>query len=527
MKKILATDKIHSRCIKILEQNSFIVDYKPGITNQELKLEIKNYNILIVRSGTQVTAEIINEGINLELIGRAGAGVDNIDLNTATRNGVLVMNTPGGNTISAAEHTIAMMLSLCRNIPQANQSMKEGEWEKKKFSGIELSSKTLGIVGVGKIGKEVAKRAAAFEMKILAYDPFLSTDAALQINISLVNFDDLLNQSDIITFHVPLSAETNELINENNLNKLKHGVKIINCARGGVINEKAIVKGIEEGIISGAAFDVFVEEPPKNNSLIQNDNVICTPHLAASTEEAQEKVAVQLADQIVQYYKDGIAAGFVNGLAIQYSGNEKLKPYIELANKLGTLHGQTLEGKCSNIEFEYYGEYLSNYIEVLSTSFLQGLLNSFSDVNVNLINAKHVANERGITIKEIKNDDHPGYKNLIRAVINEKEFLYSFEGVVSGNNNIRITKVDDYKMEFEPLGNIIIYSNIDRPGVLARAGIILAEHNINIAGVSLSRINKGAAALTIMNVDESVNGLLADKLREISGIDKINFVNLQ
>lgn len=525
MKKILITDKIHSRCIKILEQNSFIVDYKPGITNQELQQLIKNYNLLIVRSATQVTPEIINEGINLELIGRAGAGVDNIDLDSATRNGILVMNTPGGNTISAAEHTMAMMLSLCRNIPQADQSMKQGKWEKKKFSGVELSSKILGIVGVGKIGKEVAKRASAFDMKIIAYDPFLSTEAASKLNITLVSFDELLSQSDIITFHVPLSSETSELINENNQTKLKKGVKIINCARGGVVNEKAILKGINDGIISGAAFDVFVDEPPDDHSLIKNERVISTPHLAASTDEAQEKVAVQLADQIVQYFKDGIAAGFVNGLAIQYSGNEKLKPYIELANKLGSIHGQTLEYKCSKIELEYYGDYLLDYVEVLSTSFLQGLLNSFSDINVNLINAKHIAEERGITLREIKNNDHPDYNNLIRAVINEKEFLHSFEGILSGNN-IRIIKVDDYKMEFEPQGTILIYSNIDRPGVLARAGVILAEHNINIAGVSLSRINKGAAALTIMNVDDNVDELLAAKLRAINGIDKINFINL-
>lgn len=526
MKKILITDKIHPSCKDILENNSFEVDYRPQLTSEDVLSIIEDYNAILVRSATQVNTDVIQKGKNLELIGRAGAGVDNIDVDTATRNGILVMNTPGGNTISAAEHTMAMMMALSRNIPQANQSMKEGKWEKKKFSGMELSNKTLGIVGVGKIGKEVAKRAASFEMKIIAFDPFLSNDEATKLGIKLVSLNELFTNSDIITFHVPLSDETSNLINEKNLASLKKGVKIINCARGGVVDEGAILKGIEKGIIAGAAFDVFVEEPPKNKSLIENEKVICTPHLAASTEEAQEKVAVQLAEQIVEFFNGGTPAGFVNGIAIKYLNNDQLKPYIELAKKLGSIHGQTLDKKCQNIEMDFYGEYLSEYSDVLSTSFLQGLLSSFYDVAVNLISAKQIAKERGINLRESKNGSQQNYNNVIRVVINDKEYLHSFEGIVTGNNVIKIIKVDDYKMEFEPDGNIIIYSNIDRPGVLARAGSILAEKEINIAGVSLSRINKGAAALTIMNVDDPLNEEIINKLKAINGIDKINFVKL-
>lgn len=527
MKKILITDKIHPRCVEILQQNSFEVDYNPELPHEKIVSTIKNYNVLLVRSATQVNSKIIENGTNLELIGRAGAGVDNIDIEAATRKGILVMNTPGGNTISAAEHTMAMIMSLCRNIPQANQSMKEGKWEKKKFSGMELSSKTLGVVGLGKIGKEVAQRAAAFEMKIIAFDPFLSNDIAEQLGIELVTLDELFYRSDVITFHVPLSSETKDLINEKNLSELKKGVKIINCARGGVVNENAVLKGIEDGIISGAAFDVFIEEPPKDLSLVKNDKVICTPHLAASTDEAQEKVAIQLAEQIVSYYNGGSPAGFVNGIAIKYLNNNQLKPYIDLAKKLGSIHGQTLDKECHNIEIEYYGEYLSEYSEVLSTSFLQGLLSSFSDTAVNLISAKHIAKERGINLREIKSSARKNYNNVIKAFIPEKEYLHSFEGIVIGNNLIKIIKVDDYKMEFEPAGNIIIYNNVDRPGVLARAGYLLAENNINIAGVSLSRINKGAAALTIMNIDESIDEEVVNKLRQINGIEKINYINMQ
>ncbi|MCZ7603619.1 MAG: phosphoglycerate dehydrogenase [Melioribacteraceae bacterium] len=526
MKKILISDKLHTKSIEILKQHSFDVDYCTDLTPGELNEIINNFDILLVRSATKVNSELISRASNLELIGRAGAGVDNIDIEAASLKGILVMNTPGGNTISAAEHTFSMMMSLCRNIPQANQSMKEGKWEKKKFSGTELSSKILGVAGLGKIGKEVAIRAQAFEMKVIAYDPLVSQDTASKLGIKLVNLDELFSQSDIITFHVPLSPETTDLINMDNLHRLKKGIKIINCARGGVINEEAVLKGINEGIISGAAFDVFAEEPTSNFSLINNEKVICTPHLAASTEEAQEKVAIQLAEQIVEFYKGGSPAGFVNGIAIKYSTNEKLKPFIELARKLGSLHGQTLDKKCDNVEIEYYGDYLTEYSEVLGTSFLQGLLSSFSDVSVNLINAKHLANERGIRIREIKNSNHQSYINLIKVVISEKEYLHSFEGIVSGNN-IRIIKVDDYKIEFEPVGNVIIYNNVDRPGVLARAGNLLAENEINIAGVSLSRIDKGSAALTIMNVDEDISNDVIQKLKSISGIEKINFVKFR
>jgi len=527
MKKILITDKIHPHCIEILEKNSFEVKYNPEISSEELISIIKNYNALLVRSATQVTRKVIEAAENLELIGRAGAGVDNIDIDAANRNGVLVMNTPGGNTVSAAEHTFAMIMSLCRNIPQANQSMKEGKWEKKKFSGTELSSKTLGVVGLGKIGKEVAQRAAAFEMKIIAFDPFLSNDVASKLGIKLVTLGQLFADSDIITFHVPLSDETSDLINDNNLNKLKKGVKIINCSRGGVINEHAVLKGIEQGTISGAAVDVFIEEPPTDRVLIDNDKVISTPHLAASTNEAQEKVAVQLAEQIVDYYNGGSPSGFVNGIAIKYTNDNQLRPYIDLARRLGSIHGQTLDNKCDEVEIEYFGEYLSDYSEVLSTSFLQGLISSFSDVAVNLISAKHIAKDRGINLREIKSSSKENYNNVIKVLIPGKDYLQSFEGVVSGNNIIKIIKVDNYKMEFEPAGSIIIYSNIDRPGVLAKAGNILAEHHVNIAGVSLSRINKGSAALTIMNIDESINEDLVSKLRQISGIEKINYVNMR
>ena len=526
MKKVLVSDKILPASLDFLKENSFEVDYKPDISPDDLLKTIDNYNVIVVRSRTQVTDKVVEAAENLELIGRAGTGIDNIDLNTATRNGILVMNTPGGNTISAAEHTISMMLSLCRNIPQATQSMKEGKWEKKKFSGTEVLGKTLGVVGLGKIGREVAKRANAFGMKIIAFDPLLSPESAEKLDISLVKLPELFSNSDIITLHVPFNKETENLIGSETLAKLKKGVKIINCARGGVVDEDAILEGLHNNIVSGAALDVFFNEPPENLDLIKHPKVISTPHLAASTEEAQEKVALQLAEQIKQYYDGGTPAGFVNGLAIKYLDDIDLKPYLKLAQTLGSMHAQTMDENCTEIELEFFGEYLSSFSDVLTTSFLKGFMSSYSDVNVNLINAKQLAVDKGIKIKTTSNNKHSNYNNLLRSVINEKEFLHTIEGTVTGKDNLRVIKVDQYKMEFEPEGNLIIYNNIDRPGVLAKAGSLIAENNINIAGVSLSRIDRGSAALTIMNVDDNLTEELLYRLKEISGIEKISFINL-
>ncbi|MDZ7765264.1 MAG: phosphoglycerate dehydrogenase [Melioribacteraceae bacterium] len=436
------------------------------------------------------------------------------------------MNTPGGNTVSAAEHTISMIFALCRNIPQATQSMKEGKWEKKKFSGTELEGKTLGIVGLGKIGFEVAKRMKAFGVKIISFDPLLAAETADKVGVKLIDLPGLFAEADIITFHVPLNEETANLINKSNLDSLKKDVKIINCSRGGVIDEEAILKGLNDGIISGAALDVFSTEPPGLTELIKHEKVICTPHLAASTEEAQEKVAVQIAGQISDYFKTGTASGMVNGLAIKYLHDNELKPYLTLSEKLGLIHKQTLETNCGEVELDIYGEYLSDYSDVLATSFLKGFLTSYSETNVNLINAKQLAEEKGIKIKVSTNSRHSHYNNLICAKLSEKVFINSLEGTITGKNNLRIIKVDDYKMEFEPAGNLIIYNNVDRPGVLARAGAILADNNINIASVSLSRIEKGSAALTIMNIDEEVSKEVKQKLKSINGIEKINFIKL-
>ncbi len=526
MKKILVSDKIHSKCIEYLKENSFDVTYNPDLSVEQLRKEINKYNVLIVRSSTQVTADVIGKAENLDIIGRAGTGIDNIDLDAATHSGILVMNTPGGNTISAAEHTISMMLSLCRNIPQATQSMKEGKWEKKKFSGSEVYDKILGVVGLGKIGWEVALRAKAFGMKILAFDPLISKESAEKLGVDLVKLTELFSRSDIITFHVPYNEETKNLINKKNLSALKKGVKIINCARGGVIDEDAVLRGIEEGIISGVALDVFLNEPPEKAELIRNEKVITTPHLAASTEEAQEKVALQLSQQIKDYYEGKSPSGLVNGLALKYQFDNELKPYLSLSEKLGSFHAQTMDHNCNEIELNIYGEYLSDYNEVLATAFLKGFMSSYSEINVNLINAKKLAVENGIKLKISVSTKHRSYNNLIGAKIIEKDFIFSLEGTVTGKENLRIIKVDDYKMEFEPEGNLVIYNNIDRPGVLARAGSILAENNINIAGVSLSRINKGSAALTIMNIDEEVSDELFKRLNEINGIEKINVIKL-
>ena len=526
MKRVLISDKIHQSCIDYLRHNSFETYYNFQLTKKQLKEELKKSSVLIVRSATKVSEEILSHAKNLEVIGRAGTGVDNIDVSAASRKGILVMNTPGGNTISAAEHTLSMILSLSRHIPQANQSMKEGRWDKKIFSGTELYGKKLGVIGLGKIGREVALRAKSFGMEILGYDPLLTINTAEQIGIKLSSLDEIFAFSDVLTLHVPFNSETKNLISHAVLTKLKKGVKIINCARGGIVNEEALINGIEQGVISGAALDVFEEEPPKNRKIIEHSKIICTPHLAASTEEAQEKVALQIAQQITAYLKGEQPKGLVNGISVQFLNDKKLQPYLKLAERMGSIHGQILEDKIKSISLEYYGDYLNEYVEVLTTSFLKGFLSSYTDISINLINAKSIAKEKGIHINEIKKPKHDIYSSLIKVSLTGETLENSIAGVVFGSEAVRIISINDYKLEFNAEGNLLLYYNIDRPGVLAKAGSLIAEAGINIAGVSLSRIEKGSAALTIMNIDEEVSMNLMEKIKKINGIERVFYLRL-
>lgn len=527
MKKILISDPIDKNCVAILERFGYQVTHKPGMSADQIKNEIANSNALIVRSETKVSADLIASMKEMEIIGRAGTGVDNIDVNAATRRGIIVMNTPGGNTISAAEHTMALMLSMCRNIPQANISLREAKWERKKFQGTELSGKTLGVVGLGKIGREVAARSKAFGMRVIGYDPLLSDDAASKLGIELTDLNKLFSDSDIITLHVPLSSETKYLISSQTLKKCKDGVKIINCARGGIINEVDLVEAIDSGKVSAAAIDVFEKEPPDfSQRIFIHPKVICTPHLGASTEEAQEKVAIQIAEQIHDFFRHKKMYGVVNASGLEAISNKEVLPYISLAESLGKIYAQMIRTPLKQINLNYSGSLLHTSASLLSASILKGLLSKLIMENVNLINSPVLAKEMGIKFTETKSDENLNYKNLLSVEFlseNEKRF---FAGTVFGSNEFRIVKIDDYLLEVKPEGNLLLYSNIDKPGMVAAVGKVLSEAKINIAGLSLGRLEAGKEALTVINVDHQIEENTLKKISEIDGVKNVYSVQI-
>ncbi len=522
-KKILIPEEISEQLINNLS-NDFVIDYKPKLNAKEIPAIIFDYNIIIVRSKTKVNAEIINAGENLELICRAGTGVDNIDVDTATRKGIPVMNTPGGNTIAAAEHTMALLLALCRHIPQSNISLKNGKWERSKFSGTELYGKTLGIVGLGKIGREVALRARSFGMSIIGYDPLISKETAEQFEVNLCDYENLISSSDIITLHIPLTGETKNLISAAAIKKCKTGVKIINCARGGLVDEKAVVEGLNSGKISGAAFDVYSEEPPRNLELINHPKVVATPHLGASTEEAQEKIAVQLADQIKAWLNNGKLEGCINAINLKYINDEKVKPFLDLAEKTGRIHSQIVKGSFGKVILNFHGNFLSKYVDVIKAAYLKGLIQNLVTPPVNYINSTLIASEMGLLVEEKILPADKIYSNLFSVVLQTNNERLKISGTVTLNNNPLITSIGEYHSEIKPEGNLLLYYNQDRPGVLSKVSSVLADFNINIAGLSLSRLGKGLDAMTIINTDEVVKEEILDELLKVEEIRSIHSI---
>jgi len=520
MKKILITDSVDKKSVAVLTSAGFDVTYQPGMPKEEIKQVIKDYEGLVVRSDTKVTADIIACMEKMEVIGRAGTGVDNIDSEAATRKGVIVMNTPGGNTISTAEHAISLMLSMCRNIPQATASLKAGKWERKKFQGSEVYGKTLGVVGLGKIGREVAVRMKAFGMQVIGYDPILSEETGAKIGVKLVDLDTLFASSDIITVHVPLDEKTQNLLRKETFEKCKAGVKLVNCARGGIINEDDLVDALNSGKVSAVAFDVYVSEPPDyNHPLIQHPKVVTTPHLGASTGEAQEKVAIQIAEQMVDYFNNKGLRGAVNAAAIEAFGNPELAPYVRLAENIGSLQGQILQNKLKKIKITFYGELLSQSHKLISSAVTKGFLSKHSSDPLNLINAPFLAAEMGIAIEEVYAGANSDYTNLLAVECSSASEGKYLAGTVFGNNEIRIVDIDKFHLELKPEGAMLFYTNIDKPGVLAQVGKILAENKINIAGLSLGRFGIGKEAITVVNVDSTIDKSV---LREITLIEGIN-----
>jgi D-3-phosphoglycerate dehydrogenase len=524
--KVLISDNISPKCTEILKHAGLDVDIKVGMKPEELKACIGNYQGLIIRSATKVTSEIIDAARNLKVIGRAGSGLDNVDRTAATKKGIVVMNTPGGNTITTAEHTIALMVSLARQVPQATMSLKAGKWEKKKFMGVELFNKTLGIVGIGNIGSQVAKRMQAFAMNVIAFDPFLNEEKAKAMGVEKVDLRELFRRSDFITVHTPLTAETKNLINRETLAIMKPGVRIINCARGGIVSEKDLYGALVEGKVGGAALDVFEKEPPENNPLLTLDTVIATPHLGASTKEAQENVAVAVAEQVVDYLVNGTIRNAVNFPSIPADQIARLEPYINLAEKLGGFSSQIFEGGVTEITIEYRGDASKVNTAPITIAAIKGFLNPILLETVNFVNAPVIAKERGIEVKEIKSTDEGDYQSMIALRLKAKDKVSSVAGTLFSKKDPRIVFIDDFKVEIVPEGELLFMYNNDKPGVIGNIGTLLGKNNINIARMHFGRETPGGTAISVVSIDAHASPLIIDQIRKLPNIISVKQISL-
>ena len=526
--KVLVSDSMSDRCVEILKSvHGIEVTVNTKLKPEELKKVIKDYHGLVVRSATKVTAEIIEAADNLRVIGRAGTGVDNIDTQAATKKGIVVMNTPGGNTVTTAEHAVSMLMALARKIPQATASMRKGEWEKKKFEGTEITGKTLGILGVGNIGSVVADRAQGLRMNVIAYDPYLSQETANRMGVLPVALDDLYKQSDFISIHVPLTNETKNLVNRDAFAKMKKGVKIIDCARGGIVNEKDLSDAIKEGIVSGAAMDVFEKEPtPPDNPLLGLEEVILTPHLGASTAEAQENVAIAIAEQIVEYLVKGTIRNAVNVPSVPAEILAGLSPYIVLAEKLGSFQGQILKGGIEEVTVEYSGDVVSYDVTAVTVAAIKGLLDQVMDQQVNFVNAPFVAKERGIKVIEIKSSRAIDFASSITIKVKTKETESLVEGALFGKKEPRIVRIDKFFLDAVPEGYLLVLYNYDKPGVIGNIGALLGSGNINIARLHLGRQAVGGEAVSVWNMDTPLQAELLSKLIKLPHIISAKVVKL-
>jgi len=523
--KVLVADPISSEGIDILRSYAQ-VDIKLGLKSEEIISTIGDYEALIVRSQTQVSAEVIEAGEKLQVIGRAGVGVDNIDVEEATRRGIVVVNAPTGNTISAAEHTIALMLSLARHIPQANAMLKSGVWQRSDFMGIEVRNKTLGVIGLGNIGSEVARRARGLEMKLIAYDPFLSVDYAHNLQVELVSLEQLLKESDFITLHLPLTASTKALIGAKELALVKPTVRIINCARGGLIDEEALAKAVKEKRVAGAAIDVFSSEPATKSVLFENDNIIVTPHLGASTTEAQAMAAKDIAKQIIDVFKGQPARYAVNAPFISVEALSVLAPFIKAASTAGKLASQLTEGQMNTIQIKYDGDISSYDTNALKAAALGGLLEGISEERVNLVNANIVAARRGLTVVEQKEAVCENYASLITVEVTTSTGVTTVAATVMRGES-HIVRVNNYWIDIVPTGAYFLFSDHrDRPGLIGAVGRITGDADINISYMHLSRLKPRGQALMILALDEALTEEQQQQILSLPDIYSAKLVKL-
>jgi D-3-phosphoglycerate dehydrogenase len=506
MPKILISDKLSPAAVDIFTNRGIEVDLKPGLSPAELRGLIAPYDGLAVRSATKVTRELLDAATNLKVVGRAGIGVDNVDIKSATARGVVVMNTPHGNTITTAEHAIAMMFALARQIPEASASTKAGKWEKNRFMGVELTGKTLGLIGCGNVGSIVAERAIGLRMKVIAYDPFLAEKRALDLGVEKVELDALLARADIITLHAPLTEQTRDILSRDALAKTKRGVRIINCARGGLVDEAALADAIHAEHVAGAALDVFETEPATASPLFGLENVVCTPHLGAATAEAQENVALQIAEQMSEFLLTGAVSNAINTPSVTAEDAPRLKPYMELCRQLGAFAGQLTqarEGVLRRVAIEYEGHAAALNHRPLSAAVLAGLLAPVME-GVNMVNAPIAARERGLDVAETVHDRPSEYQTLIRVTVDSDRLTRSVAGTLFAGSRPRIVEIKGIRVEADFAPNMLYVTNQDKPGFIGRFGATLAGAGINIATFHLGRAGPGGDAICLVSVDEQV-----------------------
>ncbi|MBO0763693.1 MAG: phosphoglycerate dehydrogenase [Hyphomicrobiaceae bacterium] len=519
--RVLIADQLSPAAVSIFNERSIKTDVNVGLPKGELERIIGDYDGLAVRSSTKVTEKVLAAAHRLKVVGRAGIGVDNIDVKAATAKGVIVMNTPFGNSITTAEHAISLMMALARQIPEADRSTQAGKWEKSKFMGVEVSGKTLGVVGCGNVGSIVADRAIGLKMKVLAYDPFLSEERAVEIGVTKVDFDHLLRRADFITLHTPLTDRTRNIIDDAALAKTRKGVRIINCARGGLVDEHALADALRSGQVAGAALDVFEVEPAKESVLFGLPNVICTPHLGASTGEAQENVALQVAEQMSDYLLHGAISNAVNFPNIAAEEAPRLKPWVKLAEQLGSFAGQLTETSIKGVRIEYSGEVARLNTKPLTAAALAGVLRP-QLAEVNMVSAAISARERGMQVEEVTRGQEGVFESYIRFTVTTDNYRRSVAGTVFSDGRPRIIQVRDIDMEFELAQRMLFIRNEDKPGFIGRFGTLMGEAGLNIATLNLGRDKPGGNAICMVAIDEPASDEVLARIRALPHVVRVN-----
>ena len=516
--KVLISDKMDPNAARIFEERGCDVDVKPGMTPDELKAVIGQYDGLAIRSATKATKEILDAATNLKVIGRAGIGVDNVDIPYASSKGVVVMNTPFGNSITTAEHAIALIFAVARQIPAADAGTQAGHWPKNDFMGVELTGKTLGLIGAGNIGSIVASRALGLKMKVVAYDPFLTEERAVEMGVEKADLDTLLAKADFITLHTPLTDQTRNILSAENLAKTKKGVRIVNCARGGLIDEAALKAMLDSGHVAGAALDVFAQEPPAaDHPLFGTKNFVCTPHLGASTTEAQVNVALQVAEQMADYLVTGGVTNALNVPSLSAEEAPKLKPYMALAERLGSLVGQLAHGNLTEISIEREGAAAELAGKPLEAAVLCGLMKQYSDT-VNMVNAPFLARERGLDVRSIRHERDGAYNTLLRVTVATSQGDRSVAGTLFGAENPRLVEIFGIGIEAELAGHMLYIVNQDAPGFIGRIGTLLGEHGINIGTFNLGRRQTGGEAVLLLSVDQAIPDTVVKAACALEGV---------